>query len=44
MPALQRRMIAEHPCRSVVELDADHAPHLSRTDELVTALDSMATA
>jgi pimeloyl-ACP methyl ester carboxylesterase len=44
MPALQRRMIAEHPCRSVVELDTDHAPHLSRTDELVAALDSMATA
>jgi pimeloyl-ACP methyl ester carboxylesterase len=41
MPALQRRMIAEHPCTSVVELDADHAPHLSRTDELVAALDSM---
>ena len=42
MPALQRRMIAEHPCTSVVELDTDHAPHLSRTDELVAALDSMA--
>ena len=25
-PALQRRMIEEHPCRKVVELDADHAP------------------
>jgi pimeloyl-ACP methyl ester carboxylesterase len=42
MPALQRRMIAEHPCTSVVELDTDHAPHLSRTDELVAALDAMA--
>jgi pimeloyl-ACP methyl ester carboxylesterase len=41
-PALQRRMIAEHPCRSVVELDADHAPYLSATDELVAALLSMA--
>ena len=41
MPALQRRMIAEHPCRKVVELDTDHAPHLSRTDELVAALDEM---
>jgi pimeloyl-ACP methyl ester carboxylesterase len=42
MPALQRRMIAEHPCTSVVELDTDHAPHLSRTDELVAALDALA--
>jgi pimeloyl-ACP methyl ester carboxylesterase len=41
-PALQRRMIAEHPCRRVIELDADHAPHLSRTDELVAALDELA--
>jgi pimeloyl-ACP methyl ester carboxylesterase len=38
MPALQRRMIAEHPCRKVIEIDTDHAPHLSRTDELVAAL------
>jgi hypothetical protein len=42
MPALQRRMIAEHPCRRVIELDADHAPHLSRTDELVAALNELA--
>ena len=38
VPALQRRMIAEHPCRKVIEIDTDHAPHLSRTDELVAAL------
>jgi hypothetical protein len=37
-PALQRRMIAEHPCRSVFELDADHAPYLSATAELVASL------
>ena len=37
-PALQRRMIREHPCRRVIELDADHAPYLSATDELVAAL------
>jgi len=37
-PALQRRMIREHPCRKVIELDADHAPFLSATDELVAAL------
>ena len=37
-PALQRRMIGEHPCRRVVELAADHAPYLSATDQLVEAL------
>jgi pimeloyl-ACP methyl ester carboxylesterase len=37
-PELQRRMIAEHPCVKVVELDADHAPYLSATDDLVAAL------
>ena len=36
--ALQRRMIREHPCRRVIELDSDHAPFLSATDELVAAL------
>jgi hypothetical protein len=41
-PALQLRMIAEHPCQAVVELDADHAPYLSATDELVDALLAMA--
>jgi pimeloyl-ACP methyl ester carboxylesterase len=37
-PALQRRMIREHPCERVIELDTDHAPYLSATDELVGAL------
>jgi pimeloyl-ACP methyl ester carboxylesterase len=37
-PALQRRMIAERPCRKVIELDTDHAPQLSATSELVQAL------
>jgi len=37
-PALQRRMIREHPCERVIELDADHAPYLSATDGLVAAL------
>jgi pimeloyl-ACP methyl ester carboxylesterase len=37
-PPLQRRMIADHPCRRVVELDTDHAPYLSATDELVETL------
>jgi pimeloyl-ACP methyl ester carboxylesterase len=37
-PELQRRMIAEHPCRKVFELEADHAPYLSAVDGLVAAL------
>jgi pimeloyl-ACP methyl ester carboxylesterase len=37
-PELQRRMIREHPCERVIELDTDHAPYLSATDELVAAL------
>jgi pimeloyl-ACP methyl ester carboxylesterase len=41
-PALQRRMIAEHPCRRVIELDTDHAPQLSATRELVDALIDLA--
>jgi pimeloyl-ACP methyl ester carboxylesterase len=41
-PALQRRMIAEHPCRRVIELDTDHAPQLSATNELVDALNELA--
>lgn len=44
-PALQRRMVAEHPCTlGVVELDCDHAPYLSRPDELVDVLDGFARA
>jgi len=42
-PALQRRMIAEHPCRRVIELDTDHAPYLSATDDLVGALNELAS-
>jgi pimeloyl-ACP methyl ester carboxylesterase len=37
-PALQRRMIAENAFTAVVELDTDHTPQLSKTDELATAL------
>jgi len=37
-PALQRRMIREHPCRRVIEIESDHAPFLSATDELAAAL------
>jgi len=41
-PALQRRMIAEHPCERVIELDTDHAPQFSATAELVAALNDLA--
>jgi hypothetical protein len=41
--ALQRRMIAENMCADVVELDTDHTPHLSMTNELANALDRFAT-
>jgi hypothetical protein len=37
-PPLQRRMIAEHGCADVVELDTDHTPHLSAPDDLSKAL------
>lgn len=39
---LQRRMVAENVCADVVELDTDHTPHLSMTDELARALDRFA--
>jgi len=41
-PALQRRMIREHPCQKVIELHTDHAPSLSATDELVAGLIELA--
>jgi pimeloyl-ACP methyl ester carboxylesterase len=41
-PALQRRMVREHPCRRVVELDTGHAPYLSMPDELAAVLTELA--
>ena len=41
-PELQRRMIREHPCERVFELEAGHAPYLSATGELVSALKEVA--
>jgi pimeloyl-ACP methyl ester carboxylesterase len=38
-PALQRRMFTAAGCDPVVELDTDHSPWLSRTDDLVATLD-----
>jgi len=40
-PALLRRMIAENPCADVVELDTDHTPQLSMTNELADALNRL---
>jgi hypothetical protein len=37
-PAMQRRMFAAAGCDPVIELDTDRSPWLSRTDELVAAL------
>jgi len=36
--ALQRRMIAQSPCESVVEIDSDHSPFLCAREALVAAL------
>jgi pimeloyl-ACP methyl ester carboxylesterase len=41
-PQLQRRMSTEHACVEVIELDTDHTPHLSRTNELAEALNRFA--
>src|SRR5262249_25502356 len=42
-PLLQRRMIAENVFADVVELDTDHTPQLSMTNELAEALHWFAT-
>jgi pimeloyl-ACP methyl ester carboxylesterase len=42
-PLLQRRMIAENGFTDVIELDTDHTPHLSMTNELAEALQRFAT-
>jgi pimeloyl-ACP methyl ester carboxylesterase len=43
-PAVQRVMYLAARCDPVVEIDTDHSPWLSRTDELVAALDRIAGA
>jgi pimeloyl-ACP methyl ester carboxylesterase len=40
-PPLQRRMIAENAIADVAELDTDHTPQLSMTDELAKVLHSI---
>ena len=42
LPALQRRMFEAAGCDPVIEIDTDHSPWISRTDELVAALDRLA--
>lgn len=42
-PPLQRLMYTAAGCDPVIELDTDHSPWLSRTEELVAALDRIAT-
>jgi len=41
-PAMQQRMYRAAGCDPVIEIDTDHSPWVSRTDELVTALDRIA--
>ena len=41
-PALQRLFYTEAGCDPVIEIDTDHSPWLSRTDELVAGLDRIA--
>jgi pimeloyl-ACP methyl ester carboxylesterase len=43
LPAMQRRMYTAAGCSPVVEIDTDHSPWLSRTRELVAALDGIAS-
>jgi pimeloyl-ACP methyl ester carboxylesterase len=42
-PDLQRLMYTAAGCEPVIEIDTDHSPWLSRTDELVAALDRVAS-
>jgi pimeloyl-ACP methyl ester carboxylesterase len=41
-PPLQRLMFERAGCDPVIEIDTDHAPYLSRPDEVVSALDRLA--
>jgi pimeloyl-ACP methyl ester carboxylesterase len=43
-PAVQRLMYTAAGCDPVIEIDTDHSPWLSRTEELVGALDAVAAA
>ncbi|MGH2860659.1 MAG: alpha/beta fold hydrolase [Solirubrobacteraceae bacterium] len=43
-PRMQRYMFQRAGCKPVLEIDSDHAAYLSRTDEVVSALDGLAQA
>jgi len=43
VPPLQRRLIHDHPCEQVIEIDADHAPFFSATGGLAAALLELAS-
>jgi pimeloyl-ACP methyl ester carboxylesterase len=43
-PAMQRRMLSDVGCDPVIELDTDHWPWMSRTEEFVEALDKVLQA
>jgi pimeloyl-ACP methyl ester carboxylesterase len=43
-PAMQRRMLNDGGCDPVLEIDTDHAPWASRTEELVAALNRIVGA
>jgi len=40
-PPMQRRMLIERGCHPVLEIDTDHWPWLSRTDEFVAAMNQI---
>jgi pimeloyl-ACP methyl ester carboxylesterase len=42
-PAMQRVMFEAGRCEPVIEIDTDHSPWISRTDELARALDRLAS-
>jgi pimeloyl-ACP methyl ester carboxylesterase len=42
-PAMQRVMFEAGGCEPVIEIDTDHSPWISRTDELVDALHRVAS-
>ncbi len=42
-PVMQRRMFEAGGCDPVIEIDTDHSPWISRTDEVVAAVDRLAS-
>jgi pimeloyl-ACP methyl ester carboxylesterase len=42
-PPLQRRMVAENGIEDVIEIETDHSPAFSRTEELIAAINRLAS-